>query len=145
MLMMRPGRRGAARYRGCRTANIRHFNFGDASFFLLAFFIVMHHFFIGLFYSDASFLYWPFYSDASCRVVWTYGGLVTKIGSGDGCLCQQMWKKRNRCCLSKKRNPLTWKKRHKSGHKVATFSHIFVFYFPLQYPASDVESYISRA
>ena len=72
MLMMRPALPGGARYRGCRTANIRHLDV-DASFWFWTP-KMMHHFDFG----QRS-------NDASCRLVWTYGGLVTKIGSGDAC------------------------------------------------------------
>ena len=133
MLMMRPALPGGARYRGCRTANIRHLDF-DASFWFWTP-KMMHHFDFG----QRS-------NDAPCRLVWTYGGLVTKIGSGGGCLCQQMWKKRNRCCcLSKKRNPLTSKKWQKSGQNFRSLS-FFLFHSVtswhcnsyIQYPISDV-------
>ena len=130
MLMMRPARRGAAGYQGCRTANIIHLDFGDWS------------------------------NDASCRLVWTYGGLVTKIGSGDACdACV------NRCERKETDAACQWEETHwreevpqirsQSGnfrwlrflllcilHSVTSW-HCNSF-LNIQYPASDVESYICQ-
>ena len=118
--MMRPAQPGGARYRGCRTANIRHLDF-DASFWFWTP-KMMHHFDFG----QRS-------NDAPCRLVWTYGGLVTKIGSGDACdACVNRCERKKQMLLVNEKKPIDGKKSHKSGHKVATFADsafcCFVFY-----------------